>query len=202
MDKLYKPKKEIYVLSGIIECMACGEIFSSYVNGRHRYYRCTGYTKKRNCPYKSKTVNAKLIESVVFEKMVERCMDITFPNFMEKLRGKMEAYFSEIQQYINFVSENKENMNTLDFYDVFFEFKKKSGQTLESLNEYHIINSSLGHESLAKHLIEFDQKELKNFYKKEISINFNVEKGEGVINFIYRDEEPITFSLKPVEQSS
>ena len=201
MDSLYKkPKKEIYTLSNVIKCAACGEKFTSHMNSGHRYYRCTGYTKKRNCPSRSKSINASLIETIVFKKMVERCRNINFPAFEKKFNDKLKKDLISFHEKFNNVMKNIDQLNMFDCLDIYYDLKEKSAKLLEEQLNYNTVNSSFGHDNLAMHLEEFTQEDLKKFYKKEISIDFNVEKGEGVINFIYRDEEPITFSLKPVPQ--
>lgn len=67
MEPDKKKEKNIYPLCGVLTCSLCGSPYSSYNRNKKRYYRCTGYSKRGNCPAGAKAV----IEASKIEKIVE-----------------------------------------------------------------------------------------------------------------------------------
>jgi len=61
--------KDVFPLSGIFKCSLCEYAFSSYSRNKKRYYRCTGYSKKKICNASS-VIDADKIEDIIKEEVI------------------------------------------------------------------------------------------------------------------------------------
>lgn len=201
-----KANSLVYPLSGLIYCSFCNnKLFgTSCEKGKMKYYRCSGYIQKRECPCKCTQINAAKIEKKVKEIIID-----TFQHCDFSIKSPEPIAYKEnkelLKKKLTFEKE-KQNIITAitkgidpDLFKEKLENIKRETQKIEKIlseekNKDNQKKINIKTINKMKELIPLlTPKELKEFYKSFLRIEFNLKKKQGII------ELKTPFYIEPIE---